>query len=135
MQSFLFDMSEKESKMQEQNKLADISAVPKNDEYIVQELSSENKAFSTEGNVSDDMNGQFEERVCEHGEPPAKKGKSESSPPEHRGETKENEGQDSLLVETDVFAPVTTLPNADSEGQEREVASTKVTVHNILLPG
>nr|CAD7204269.1 unnamed protein product [Timema douglasi] len=190
--------SEKESKMQEQNKLADISAVPKKDEYIVQELSSENKALSTEGNVLDNLNGQFEERVCEHGEPPAKKGRSESSLLEHCGETKENEGQESLLVETDAghdveqqdldtndsppsspfpsssssssssltssspssslstlfpllsspsldscpqtddecstsssedcekqVAPGTTLPNADSESQEREVASTK----------
>nr|CAD7414313.1 unnamed protein product [Timema poppensis] len=43
----------------------------------------------------------FLERVCEHGEPPAKKGRSESSLLEHCGETKENEGQESLLVETD----------------------------------
>nr|CAD7600359.1 unnamed protein product [Timema genevievae] len=95
-------MCEKESKMQEPNKLADTSAVPKKDEYIVQELSSENKALSIKVNVLDDLNGQCEERVCEQGEPPPKKGKSESPLLEHCGETKENEGQDSSLVETDL---------------------------------
>ncbi|CAG2065186.1 unnamed protein product [Timema podura] len=103
-------MCEKESEMQEPNKLADTSAVPKKDEYIVQELSSENKALSIKVNVLDDLNGQFEERTASRYllgfvnkvNHPRRKENQKVPCSNNVAKLKENEGQDSSLVETDV---------------------------------